>query len=79
MQHRAGSIPNLHPGSASLGGWRGEMKGGSASQGRMSALCAAAGRAGHRHGEKPGPWCCPLRVLAMSVLRLLLFASSSLS
>lgn len=71
MQHRAGAIPDLHP-------WRlrDGMESGFASQGRMSGLCAAAG---HRDGDKPGPWCCHLRILAMSILGLLLFASSSLS
>lgn len=59
MQHRAGSIPNLPPGFASPGGWRDGMKSEFASQGRMSGLCAAAGRGGHRDGEKPGPWVLP--------------------
>lgn len=59
MEHRANAILNLHPGFVSLGGWRDGMKSGFASQGRMSGLCAPAGRGGHRDGEKPGPCVLP--------------------
>lgn len=57
----AGSIPNLHPGFVSLGGWRGWMKSGFASLGGMSGLCAAAGsvwlcKRWGRDRVKPGPW-----------------------
>lgn len=60
------------------------MKSGFASQGRMSGLCVAVGslavqEVGTGMGRNLLPGCCHLRILATSILDLVLFGSSSLS